>query len=145
MPDPAALLQEVVCRQQVFGIIVLDHFQRTVFQIFGFSALRDGVGHLKISVVCLAVTEDEITFQHSDPSHADAVPPAFRVKKRHVFQHGAVVDAVVRVVTEIKAQIGEIVFLLALQRAWTSCRSGHIRIRSWRLRERIYTCSPSRA
>ena len=118
MQDPAALLQEVVCRQQIFGIIVLDHFQRTVLAILSVSALRDSVGHLKISVVGLQVTEDEVTFQRSDPSHTDTVSSAFRVEIRNVLQHGAIVDAVVRVVTEIKAQIGEIVFFLALQRSF---------------------------
>lgn len=118
VPNPAALLQQIVRCQHVLGVIIADLLQRSVFPILGFLALRDCIRDLEIGVICVPVAENEIAFQCTDSSDADAVSAAFCVEIADILQDRPVIDPVVCVVAKVKAQIRQIVFLFPFQRTF---------------------------
>lgn len=113
---PAAFLLEPVRCQQVFRVIIAYLLQRAVLPILGLAALCDRISDLNVGIIQIPIPENEVAFQFADPADADLVSAAFRVEMHNVFEYGTVVHAVIRIIAEIEAQVGNIVFLFALDR-----------------------------
>ena len=118
MLDTVALLQQKISGHQVLRIIVPYLLQRTILPVLRFSACCKSVGDLNIGIILFRVAENKVTFQITDPPDAHAATLAFGVKIYQIFQHGSVVDAIVRIIAEIEAQIGKIVFFLSMKRTF---------------------------
>ena len=69
----ALMLDGIVAGEQVFGIIVFDVFQGSVFPFFRADVIHNGHGHLRIGVISIAAGHYKIAFQFPDASDADVI------------------------------------------------------------------------
>ena len=108
-----ALLDGVVAREDVLGIVVANLLQRGVFSVFGLAVVHHCHARLHVCVSCLAFAEDEIAFKRSYSPYACRIAMGTGVGVDHVFKRRAVVDAVVGIGGEVESEVGKVVFLLA--------------------------------
>ena len=111
--DAVALLDGIVAREDVFGIVVANLLQRGVFAVFRFAAGHHRHTGLHIGVFGIATAQNEIAFKRTDAPDACGIAMRTGVCENGVFKRGAVVDAVVRVGGEVESEIRKVVFLLA--------------------------------
>ena len=113
--DSVSVLQDIVCGEDVFRIIVFDPFQALVLPIFRLFAVQDGISHLHVRVVLIAAAEDKVAFHFAYSANADMVPLTLCVNEHHILQNRSVVDPIVGVQGEVERGIGKIVLFLSHQ------------------------------
>ena len=111
--DAVALLDGIVAREDVLGIVVANPLQRGIFAIFRFAACHHRHAGLHVCVFGIATAQNEIAFRRTDAPDACGIAMRAGVCENGVFKRGAVVDAVVGVGRKVESEVGKIVFLPA--------------------------------
>ena len=100
---PIPVLNEIVSGQKVFGIIISDVLQRTIFPVFGIETVHDGHSYLNVGVIDRISLKDKVTFQFSDSADTDVVTFGPCVYVYNIFQHRAVIDPLIRIQSKIES------------------------------------------
>ena len=113
MDDAVALLDGIVAREDVLGIVVANLLQRSVFAVFGLAVVHHCHARLHVGVSGVAFTENEIAFKRTYSPYACRISVGTGVGVDHIFNRRPVVDPVVGIGGEVESEVGKVVFLLA--------------------------------
>jgi len=111
--DAVALLDGIVAREDVLGIVVANLLQRGVFAVFSSAVVHHCHACLHVGVSGVASTENEIAFKRAYSSYACRIAVGKGVGVDHILKRRPVVDPVVGIGGEVESKVGKVVFLLA--------------------------------
>ena len=112
MDDAVALLDGIVAREDVLGVVVANLLKRGVFAVFGLAVVHHRHARLHVGVASIALAEYEVAFKRSDTPYACRIAVGTGVGVDYVFKRRPVVDPVVGIGGEVEAEVGQVVFLL---------------------------------
>ena len=113
MDDAVALLDGIVAREDVLGVVVANLLKRGVFAVFGLAVVHHRHARLHVGVAGIAPAEDEVAFNRSDAPYACRIAEGTGVGVDYVFKRRPVVDPVVGIGGEVEAKVGQVVFLFS--------------------------------
>lgn len=111
--DAVALLDGIVAREDVLGVVVADLLKRSVFAVFGLAVVHHRHARLHVGVAGIAPAKDEVAFKRSDAPYACRIAVGTGVGVDYVFKRRSVVDPVVGIGGEVEAEVGQVVFLFS--------------------------------
>ena len=111
--DAVAMLDGIVAREDVLGVVVANLFKRSVFAVFGLAVVHHCHARLHVGVAGIAPAEDEVAFKRSDAPYACRIAVGTGVGVDYVFKRRPVVDPVVGICGEVEAEVGQVVFLFS--------------------------------
>lgn len=112
MDDAVALLDGIVAREDVLGVVVANLLKRGVFAVFGLAVVHHRHARLHVGIASIALAEYEVAFKRSDTPYACRIAVGTGVGVDYVFKRRPVVDPVVGIGGEVEAEVGQVVFLL---------------------------------
>lgn len=106
-----ALLNQIISCNNIFGIVILYAFKRTIFTILGLAAALYRHCNLNIRIPHACASQDEIAFKLSNPPNTCRVTFCASIYVNNVLQDRPVIDSVIGVECEIQTKIRKIVLL----------------------------------
>ena len=70
MDDAVALLDGIVAREDVLGVVVANLLKRGVFAVFGLAVVHHRHARLHVGIASIALAEYEVAFKRSDTPYA---------------------------------------------------------------------------
>ena len=89
--NSVALLKRVAAGEDVFGIVVLNLLQRSVFPLFCLAAGHHGHAHLNIRIPFVATAKNEVAFKRTDTPDTCGIAMCSGIRIDDVFKDGAIV------------------------------------------------------
>lgn len=60
MPDTVSFLQCIICRCDIFFVVIIDKFKRLIFTVLRFHTLQYRICDLNIGVIVVDTTQNKI-------------------------------------------------------------------------------------